>query len=71
VKVGIIGLGRMGMNMTRRLLKGGHQVVAYNRTPDRTKEIADAFSDKVLAALRQEFGGHAVLKVGQKKPRGG
>lgn len=24
----------------------------------------DAFSDKVLATLRQEFGGHAVLKVG-------
>jgi 6-phosphogluconate dehydrogenase len=30
----------------------------------------DAFSDKVLAALRQEFGGHAVLKAGQKKPQG-
>jgi len=30
----------------------------------------DAFSDKVLAALRQEFGGHAVLKAGQKKPKG-
>jgi len=30
----------------------------------------DAFSDKVLAALRQEFGGHAVLKSGQKKPKG-
>jgi 6-phosphogluconate dehydrogenase len=29
----------------------------------------DAFSDKVLAALRQEFGGHAVLKAGQKKPK--
>jgi 6-phosphogluconate dehydrogenase len=27
----------------------------------------DAFSDKVLAALRQEFGGHAVLKAGRKK----
>jgi 6-phosphogluconate dehydrogenase len=27
----------------------------------------DAFSDKVLAALRQEFGGHPVLKVDQKR----
>jgi 6-phosphogluconate dehydrogenase len=32
----------MGMNMVRRLLKGGHQVVAYNRTPDRVKEIVKA-----------------------------
>jgi 6-phosphogluconate dehydrogenase len=31
---------------------------------------ADVFSDKVLAALRQEFGGHAILKAGEKKPRG-
>lgn len=39
MQVGLIGLGRMGMNMARRLLKGGHKVVAYNRTPDRVKEI--------------------------------
>jgi len=35
----MIGLGRMGMNMTRRLLKGGHEVVALNRTPEKTKQI--------------------------------
>jgi 6-phosphogluconate dehydrogenase len=29
----------------------------------------DSFSDRVLAALRQEFGGHAVLEAGQKKPK--
>jgi 6-phosphogluconate dehydrogenase len=39
MKTGMIGLGRMGMNMARRLLRGGHQVVAYNRTRDRTEEI--------------------------------
>lgn len=39
MQIGMIGLGRMGMNMARRLLKGGHKVVAYNRTPDRVKEI--------------------------------
>ena len=42
MKLGMIGLGRMGMNMARRLLKGGHKVVAYNRTPDRVKEIVKA-----------------------------
>jgi len=39
MQIGIIGLGRMGMNMARRLLKGGHQVVAYNRTQQKVKEI--------------------------------
>jgi 6-phosphogluconate dehydrogenase len=29
----------MGMNMVRRLLKGGHQVIAYNRTPNKTDQI--------------------------------
>ncbi|MFH7325716.1 phosphogluconate dehydrogenase (NAD(+)-dependent, decarboxylating) [Desulfurivibrio sp. C05AmB] len=40
MKIGMIGLGRMGMNMGRRLLEGGHEVVAYNRTPAKTEEIA-------------------------------
>ncbi len=38
--IGFIGLGRMGANMVRRLLRDGHEVVAYNRTPEKTKEIA-------------------------------
>jgi 6-phosphogluconate dehydrogenase len=40
MRIGFIGLGRMGSNMVRRLLKDGHQIVAYNRTPEKTKEIA-------------------------------
>ncbi|MFH1215321.1 MAG: decarboxylating 6-phosphogluconate dehydrogenase [Pseudomonadota bacterium] len=39
MKIAMVGLGRMGMNMARRLLQGGHQVVAYNRSPDKTEEI--------------------------------
>jgi 6-phosphogluconate dehydrogenase len=39
VDVGIVGLGRMGGNMARRLQRGGHRVVAFNRTPERTREI--------------------------------
>ncbi|MBW7957348.1 MAG: decarboxylating 6-phosphogluconate dehydrogenase [Deltaproteobacteria bacterium] len=35
--VGMIGLGRMGLNMARRLAKGGHRVVGYNRTAKVTK----------------------------------
>ena len=40
MKIAMIGLGRMGMNMARRLLQSGHEVVAYNRTPRKTEEIA-------------------------------
>jgi 6-phosphogluconate dehydrogenase len=40
MRIGFIGLGRMGSNMVRRLLRDGHEVVAYNRTPEKTKEIA-------------------------------
>ena len=40
MRIGFIGLGRMGGNMVRRLLRDGHQIVAYNRTPEKTTEIA-------------------------------
>jgi 6-phosphogluconate dehydrogenase len=36
MKMAMIGLGRMGMNMARRLLQGGHDVVAYNRSSEKT-----------------------------------
>ena len=42
MQIGIIGLGRMGMNMAKRLLRGKHKVVAFNRSPDPVKEIAKA-----------------------------
>ncbi|MBV8909761.1 MAG: NAD(P)-binding domain-containing protein, partial [Gammaproteobacteria bacterium] len=32
MRMGMIGLGRMGANMVRRLLKGGHRCVAYDRS---------------------------------------
>jgi len=40
MRIGFIGLGRMGANMVRRLLGDGHEIVAYNRTPEKTREIA-------------------------------
>ncbi len=33
MQLGMIGLGRMGGNMTERLLRGGHEVVVYDRSP--------------------------------------
>ena len=40
MKIGFVGLGRMGYNMVERLLKHNKQVVAYNRSPNKTKNIA-------------------------------
>ncbi|RMG69198.1 MAG: decarboxylating 6-phosphogluconate dehydrogenase [Nitrospirae bacterium] len=37
MKIAVVGLGRMGMNIARRLLQKGHEVVAYNRTPSKTE----------------------------------
>ena len=34
MQLGMIGLGRMGANMVRRLMKNGHQCVVYDRSAD-------------------------------------
>jgi 6-phosphogluconate dehydrogenase len=39
MQIGIIGLGRMGLNMARRFIKGNHEVVVYNRTQEKVKII--------------------------------
>lgn len=40
MKLGFIGLGKMGSNMVERLLNHDHQVVAFNRSPGPIKKIA-------------------------------
>jgi 6-phosphogluconate dehydrogenase len=40
--IGFVGLGRMGLNMTRRLLAGGHRVVAHDRNAKPIEEAAAA-----------------------------
>jgi 6-phosphogluconate dehydrogenase len=40
MRIGLAGLGRMGMNMARRLLLGGHEVVVYNRTLSKVEDMA-------------------------------
>lgn len=40
MRIGFIGLGRMGANMVRRLIRDQHEVVVYNRTPEKTREIS-------------------------------
>jgi 6-phosphogluconate dehydrogenase len=40
MQVGIVGLGRIGAGMARRLARGGHPVVAWNRTPAVATDLA-------------------------------
>lgn len=42
MKIGYIGLGKMGKNMVLRLLEQGQEVVAWNRSPDPLKEATQA-----------------------------
>ncbi len=56
MKLGMIGLGKMGGNMTRRLARAGHRVVGYNQTPEpaaelkaevETFQVADSLADLI------------------------
>ena len=40
MQIGMIGLGRMGANMVRRLLKGGHECVVFDLSPKAVEELA-------------------------------
>ena len=40
MELGMIGLGRMGANMTERLIRGGHKVVAYDRSREAVQRVA-------------------------------
>jgi 6-phosphogluconate dehydrogenase len=40
MRMGMIGLGRMGYNMATRLLRGGHEVMVYNRSPEKAEQLA-------------------------------
>ena len=53
-KIGIVGLGTMGMPMARNLIKAGFEVTAYNRTPAKAVKIAE--EGAILAKSPREVG---------------
>ncbi len=57
MKIGYIGLGRMGKNMVLRLLEGGIEVVAWNRSPQPVEEVmkSGAIGAKDLEDLVQKL----------------
>jgi len=51
MQLGMVGLGRMGANMVRRLLNGGHECVVFDRSPE---SVADLVKDKAVGASALE-----------------
>jgi 6-phosphogluconate dehydrogenase len=53
MQLGMVGLGRMGANMVRRLLNGGHECVVFDMSPKAVSELAaeSAIASASLADL--------------------
>ena len=60
MKVGFIGLGRMGQGMARRILDGGHDLAVYDVITDRTAEFAAAGA-KAAASVADVCAGRDVV----------
>jgi len=69
----VVGLGRMGANIARRLMRDGHICVVFDLDPDEgvpapvlttalysrfASRGLDDFAGKALSAMRKGFGGH-------------
>ena len=56
MQLGMIGLGRMGANMVRRLMRGGHQCVVFDRSAEGVEELVKekAVGAAVAGGFRQE-----------------
>jgi 3-hydroxyisobutyrate dehydrogenase-like beta-hydroxyacid dehydrogenase len=63
MKVGFIGLGRMGQAMARRLLDAGHDVAVYNRTAAKTEPLARAGAKTVRSIAEAARYGEAVITM--------
>ena len=61
MRLGMVGLGKMGANMTRRLMRGGHEVVVTDLSADNVKKMAGEGS--IASASLDDF----VSKLGKPK----
>lgn len=60
MKIGFIGLGRMGQAIAGRIKAAGHDLVVYNRSPEKTKELAAAGA-KVASSIEEVCNGREVV----------
>jgi 3-hydroxyisobutyrate dehydrogenase-like beta-hydroxyacid dehydrogenase len=62
MRIGFIGLGRMGSGMAANLLGAGHEVAVYNRTPEKARELA-ARGARVAGSVADACRGEAVFTM--------
>jgi len=71
MQLGMVGLGRMGANMVRRLMRDGHECVVYNRNPKPVKllesegAIGTADLDEFVAKLSKPRAAWAMVPAGE------
>jgi 6-phosphogluconate dehydrogenase len=71
LELGIVGLGRMGSNIARRLLRGGHRVAGYNRNPEPVQAlvaeggVGTASLDELVSALEKPRAIWLMLPAGR------
>jgi 3-hydroxyisobutyrate dehydrogenase-like beta-hydroxyacid dehydrogenase len=63
MKIGFLGLGRMGGAMVRRLCQAGHDVAVYNRTPEKARALAEAGAKVVGSIAEAANYGEAVFTM--------
>lgn len=63
--IGVIGLGRMGANIARRLIRGGHEVVVHNRSPEPVQELVreGAIASADFKDMQSKLGEKAIYWV--------
>jgi 3-hydroxyisobutyrate dehydrogenase-like beta-hydroxyacid dehydrogenase len=63
VNVGFVGLGRMGQGIAGRVLSGGHDLTVFNRTREKTTELAAAGATVASSIAEACSGAEAVLTM--------
>jgi len=65
MKIGVIGLGRMGGNIVRRLMRAGHSCVVYDANPAPGQALSNE------GAVAATSLGDLVKALGESEPRSG
>ena len=63
MKIGVAGLGAMGAAIAARLIEVGHEVIVWNRTPEKTKPLADAGAKVVGSPAEVAAQSEAVITI--------
>jgi 6-phosphogluconate dehydrogenase len=63
MRLGMVGLGKMGGNMAQRLTRGGHELVVHDRDPAVTQAVAQAAGATGAASLDEVIGGLQAPRV--------